>query len=321
MRLVVILALLASISFCDTDYITCSTGTRDYDNETLFEAAQGNLSGRGYVISNGCSETLNTSQITISGQTNASATDRLVFKSQTPLGRIINFTSLYGFETLTDYTIIQGLKITLNGGRLCAYTTRTGVLVDGCLCDNKITNGNTYGFGQEGTGSYTLTVRNTVIITSVVSNNAYPAVYATNSGSKVELQNCTINWKVGFVAQSTGTTLIATNTAIKGNTICLSSTNSPTYTLSKVYTSDATGTNTNITDGQFNFDTDGYSLLPGSVLINAGNDIAGFTNSINGVTRPSGYWDVGAYELSSGNPSTGTRCGILYRMGLAPRSR
>jgi hypothetical protein len=321
MRLVGLLILLASIAFCDTDYITCSTGTRDYDNEVLFEGAQGNLSGRGRVRSLGCNETYSVAAIEVDGQTNESATNYMEFSAQNLHGRTLSFsTALSGLGITSGYTKVTKLRITnvaATGVGFYTNTTNEGnILFDGVLVES---SADIYGAGNQGMTNNT--IRNCVFkLTN--ATGAQPAIYAFSAGSNVVVENCTIKKTAGDGIRSLTASLAITvkNTAIKAP-VCLSSTNTPVYTSSKVYTSDATGTNTNITDPQFNFDTDGYSLLPGSLLINNGNDIAGFTNSVNGVTRPSGYWDAGAYELLSGNPSTGTRSGILYRMGLAPRSR
>lgn len=282
---------LAISAFSDTVYQVRLDGAGDYPSlQACNDANGGSYTSRGTVTCLITQAGSYTATLTVTGQTNVSATNHIKFASSLPLGQVmLVFNASVGINILSSYTEISNLYIAnifLSGDAIRAEAV--GVVIDRCYIQP---NGTT-GYGVTGRTSASFTVKNTAINGSGQTGAGEGIyVYQTSTGT---FKNCTIyGFARGIADEGSGpNTITSVNMAINTNTGfvgAFAGGNTQSYNYCKDATCTGTGSVNNVT-----FDLNGYIITTRSNLYRKGTPQTVGDISVNGFTwNP---WSVGAYN-------------------------
>jgi hypothetical protein len=286
MKFILTVLLLIAYTIADETKILCSTGTRDYDSDVLAEAAYGNLSGKGRVELQMCEESFN-SQLIVAGQTNASATDYLVFMKGPSVprwGARKDVNSATGAVLLQSaYVRVQDLKINGNAdypqGAITFSNASNFNVIDRCLITSTSAT-NAAGLIWPGTQATNLVVQNTAIICLGLSSTGW-GIYQGGTFQNVLVKGFGNGVRDG----------VYKNCAVVGNGTAYTNAQAGSVTNAS-FAASAPGTGSLSSVTNWAFASDGYTFLNTSALYGVGTDLSGsYTTDINGDTWSA--WSIG----------------------------
>lgn len=316
MRILPIVLIFLSFCFSDITKTVCSTGA-DYATPAAFELAYTtNLSRLGVVSANHCAETFDVTGLIIAGQTNSSVSDYLSFNGSGIRATTFLATSgTYGISINTGYHRFVNLNMRSSGASVMITAFAVGNRMSRSVVRQE-KNGGACTSAEGAANGQFLLYSNAFMCSG--TGTTY-GVYALQSGNNITAYNNVITGCLqGFTSLDAGTTTTIKNTAFNvTNAFTGSSTYTVDYNACKNTGCNGASSLNNVPVG--NFPSDSINIATSSTLYNVGTNLSSiFTMDVNSKTW--GVWSIGANDPTP-IPSSSSRCGILYRMGLAPRGR